>query len=110
MIALSIDGTGIPAKDFIASIRACKQNPELRFNRTIKKWWPGTGAEVVREYREMINDTINRRGGMVIREQRESITALYHMRMLLNGNYVVRSGDIPRRYRRRFTHKIMVVV
>lgn len=108
-IALTMDGFQMSIPDFIKAIRKAKDNPKLTFSRSIKGWWPATGEEILREYRQMINDKINKRGGLVVRELKD-LTWYRRAQMLLNGNFVVRERDLPLRLRKRFALRIYVGV
>ena len=106
-IALTMDGFQMSIPDFIKAIQKAKANPELMFSRSIKGWWPATGREILREYREMVNDKINRNGKLVIRELKD-LTWYRRAQMLLNGNFVVRERDLPLRLRKRFALRIYI--
>jgi hypothetical protein len=103
--ALSIDGKIVPISNFIAAIKKAKSNLTVRYSRTIKKWYSGTGADIIREYHEIINDNINLRGKLIVRELK-NYTQYVHAKMLLNGNFVIRENDLPLKLRKRFERRI----
>lgn len=43
---------------YCAAIRKAKANPDARFPHTLNNWWSGTGADIMREYREVRNKRI----------------------------------------------------
>lgn len=104
-IALTIDGAGVTIPRFIAAIKQAKESPERTFNRSIKRWWSRTGAQILQEYHEIIDENINRRGKLIIREVK-NYSALRHFQRLINGNFIVRETDIPPKYRKRFKERI----
>jgi hypothetical protein len=104
-IALTMDGFRMSIPDFIKAIQKAKDNPELMFSRSIKGWWPANGEKIRQEYLEIINDKINKRGGLVIRELRD-LTWYRRAQILLNGNFIVREHDLPPRIRARFESRI----
>lgn len=65
MAFIGIGGRSVPAARYMAGIRAAKENPEARFARTLHSWAPGTGADVMAEYRRDLHKRINERGGIV---------------------------------------------
>ena len=70
MARIGIGDYSIPASAYLAGIRAAKANPEAIFRRTLKSWAPGTGADVMREYRADLHHRINSRGGVTPRRSR----------------------------------------
>lgn len=44
---------------YVAAIKKAKAHPNDTFPHTLEKWWPGTGAEVVEEFRKGMHDRIN---------------------------------------------------
>lgn len=70
MTYIRIEDYAIPASQYLAGIRAAKANPEAMFKRTLKSWTPGTGAQVMAEYRRDLHDRINARGGIIPQESR----------------------------------------
>lgn len=65
MARIGIGDYSIPASAYLAGIRAAKANPDAVFKRTLKSMAPGTGADVMREYRADLHLRINSRGGVV---------------------------------------------
>ncbi len=45
---------------YAAIVRAAKADPARRFSRSFCSWAPATGATILREFREMVTDLINR--------------------------------------------------
>jgi len=75
MATIYIEATGrhIPAPTYLSGIRTAKANPDEWFKTTLKTWVPGTGAEIMAEYRADLNARINARGGIVIPTGRVSL-------------------------------------
>jgi hypothetical protein len=40
---------------YCAAICKAKANPDARFPHTLNNWWSGTGADILREWREVRN-------------------------------------------------------
>lgn len=57
-------GARVPVPVYLAALRTAKANPDQTFARGLRNWWPATGAEIIREYREDMHDRINARGGL----------------------------------------------
>ena len=62
------DGKRVSLTAYIAEIKRVKADaPGTRYNRTLCCWYPGTREDVLREFRESVEDRINRH--MVIRPE-----------------------------------------
>jgi hypothetical protein len=51
----------ITAGQLVAMVKKCKDNPGMKVEMTIAKWWPGTTDDVIEEIRHYIHDAINQR-------------------------------------------------
>ncbi len=58
-------GARITVPAYLAALRMAKANPDQTYARGLRNWWPCTGAEIMREYREDMHDRINARGGLM---------------------------------------------
>lgn len=43
---------------YCAAIRKAKANPDAEFPHSFERWWPTTGAEILREWRKVRNRRI----------------------------------------------------
>lgn len=64
MARIGVLGYSIPAPAYLAGIRMAKENPTATFKRTLHSYEPGTGAEIVAQYRRDLQRRINERGGI----------------------------------------------
>ncbi|RPH88510.1 MAG: hypothetical protein EHM66_00445 [Deltaproteobacteria bacterium] len=104
-VALAIDHYHIPIPQFIRAIKTARENPEKLFKRSIKCWWERTGAQIIQEYREIIDENINRRAGLTIREEKD-YTTLRNLQNMLSHRVIIRENNIPKRYRKHLQHRI----
>jgi hypothetical protein len=44
---------------YLQAIRIAKANPDLEFKTGLTTWWPTTGSEIVKQFRESVHDRIN---------------------------------------------------
>jgi len=44
---------------YLAAIRKAKSNPDATFQHGLTAWWPVTGRDIVRQFRQGIHDRIN---------------------------------------------------
>jgi hypothetical protein len=44
---------------FLHAIKRAKANPNASFNRTIYKWWGGTGKDIMKEFIVIIHEKIS---------------------------------------------------
>lgn len=70
MITIRINGRSIPATTYLAGIRLAKANPDRLFKQTLWGWWPGTGSEIVEQYRRDLHKRINERAGTTLQTSR----------------------------------------
>jgi hypothetical protein len=54
----AIDRT-VTLRAYLQAVRLAKANPTATFKHGLTTWWPTTGAEVMRQFREGIWDRIN---------------------------------------------------
>lgn len=64
VIALG-SGVRVPVPQYLNALRIAKANPSITFAKGLRGWWPVTGAEIIREYRQDMHDRINARGGLM---------------------------------------------
>lgn len=58
MIFIPGIGRKVTIAAYCAAIRKAKANPTARFPNTLNNWWGGTGADIMREFREVRNARI----------------------------------------------------
>lgn len=44
---------------YVAAIRLANENPNAEFKHGLTTWWPTTGAEIMRQFRQGIHERIN---------------------------------------------------
>lgn len=44
---------------YLHAVRTAKANPHATFRHGLTTWWPTTGAEIVRQFRESMTERIN---------------------------------------------------
>jgi hypothetical protein len=44
---------------YLQAIRTAKANPGVEFKHGLTAWWPCTGSEIMRQFREGMHDRIN---------------------------------------------------
>lgn len=44
---------------YVRAVKLAKSNPAAEFRHGLTCWWPCTGADIVRQFREGIHDRIN---------------------------------------------------
>jgi hypothetical protein len=49
----------VTLRAYLQAVRLAKSNPTTTFKHGLTTWWPTTGAEVMRQFREGIWDRIN---------------------------------------------------
>ena len=52
---------------YLAAIRLAKANPDREFRHGLTTWWPTTGAEIMRQFRQGMHERINDRVSYVMR-------------------------------------------
>lgn len=45
--------------DYVRAIKTAKANPDVEFKRGLTTWWPTTGREIVRQFRDGMNERIS---------------------------------------------------
>lgn len=45
--------------DYLRAVRLAKDNPTATFKHGFTTWWPTTGADIMRQFRQGLNDRIN---------------------------------------------------
>jgi hypothetical protein len=49
----------VSLKAYVAAIKMAKANPDREFSTGLTTWWPTTGAEIMRQFSEGVQDRIN---------------------------------------------------
>ena len=44
---------------YVKAITTARDNPDMEFKHGLTTWWPTTGREVMRQFRQGMNDRIN---------------------------------------------------
>ena len=44
---------------YLQAVRLAKRNPKVMFDHGLTTWWPTTGAEIMRQFREGMMERIN---------------------------------------------------
>lgn len=70
MITIRVNDRSIPAETYLAGLQLAKANPDRLFKTTLWGWWPGTGREIVEQYRRDLNRRITERGSAARRSSR----------------------------------------
>jgi len=105
MARIGVLGYSIPAPAYLAGIRLAKQNPEATFKRTLHSYEPGTGAEIIAQYRRDLHKRINERGGIApldSRINRASWSMAATPRVVLNHHTI---RNLNRHQRPRLIHR-----
>lgn len=45
--------------EYVRAVRMAKAEPDVTFKHGLSTWWPTTGAEVMKQFREGMTDRIN---------------------------------------------------
>jgi len=53
-------GKFLTAGQYVQVVKGAKDSPTLTFPRTFCQWWPGTGADIVAEFRAGVHARINK--------------------------------------------------
>jgi hypothetical protein len=56
---ISIEGGTISLGAYVRAIKYAKAHPDAMFKSGLTCWWPCSGAEIVRQFRDGMNDRIN---------------------------------------------------
>jgi len=68
------DGKRVPVGEYLRGVRHAIANPGATFRRSLMGTWPATGAEIRREFFEMVADHCNR--GLCIADRRQTDKAI----------------------------------
>ena len=49
----------VPLGQYVGAILLAKANPDVEFRHGLTTWWPQTGAQIMRQFREGLHDRIN---------------------------------------------------
>jgi len=58
-ITLSAVGKKVSLRDYVRAIKLAKEHPTEMFRHGLTTWWPVTGTEICRQFREGMHDRIN---------------------------------------------------
>lgn len=59
IICPALHSKPIPLGRYVAFIKAAKARPGSEFKHGLTCWWPVTGAEIVKQFREGLTERIN---------------------------------------------------
>ena len=59
MITLPALHRQVTLAQYVAAIKLAKANPTAEFKHGLTTWWSTTGAEIMRQFAEGMNDRIN---------------------------------------------------
>ena len=69
-ITLTATSKRIPVRAYTAQLKAVfAADPAIEYSHGLTTWWPVTGADIRREFRQSIHERINTRGGQDWRNQ-----------------------------------------
>jgi hypothetical protein len=54
----AIDRT-VSLREYVSAVRLAKANPTVEFKHGFTTWWPTTGADIMRQFRQGMHDRIN---------------------------------------------------
>ena len=54
----AVDKT-VSLRAYVAAVKIAKENPKQTFTHGFTTWWPTTGADIMRQFREGMMDRIN---------------------------------------------------
>jgi hypothetical protein len=57
----------VTLKQYIQAIKLAKANPDATFKHGLTCWWPCTGADIMKQFRESIHDRINQNISYILR-------------------------------------------
>jgi hypothetical protein len=66
------NGKAVSIGAYVRAIQIAKANPSATFKHGLTGWWPVTGAEIVQQFSAGVQERINQRGGLVMREPNRS--------------------------------------
>jgi hypothetical protein len=58
-ISLPAVGISVSLAAYVAAIRMAQANPTAEFKHGLTCWWPVTGAEIMRQFRQGVHQRIN---------------------------------------------------
>ena len=59
MIYLSAIDRHVTLAAYVAAVQIAKARPEAIFSTGLTSWWPTSGADIMRQFRDGMNDRIN---------------------------------------------------
>ena len=58
-ITLPAVGKRVPLAVYVQGVKEAIQNPDTMFHHGLTTWWPVTGAEIRRQFRDSVHDRMN---------------------------------------------------
>ena len=59
VMALPAVNKTVTLRAYVAAVRLAKENPGVTFDHGFTTWWPTTGADIMRQFRQGVQDRIN---------------------------------------------------
>jgi hypothetical protein len=59
VITLPAVNKTVSLRAYVEAVRLAKSNPTVTFSHGFTTWWPTTGADIMRQFREGVMDRIN---------------------------------------------------
>ena len=105
MATIRVLGASVLAPIYLYGIRQAKANPARTFKHTLRSYLPGTGEQIVREYRQDLHHRINQRGNAEPPESRTSIQdwGMIRTPCVILERHTIRS--LNRHQKPRFTNR-----
>jgi len=86
-------GRRVGVGDYARGVKVAIANPDATFREGLASAWPTTGAQIRRQFREGLQDRINTRGGLEIRDFKRLHTNQAAWRRRLTGQRHTWHGD-----------------
>jgi len=58
-ISLPAINKRVTIKNYVAGVKMAKARPDAEFKHGLTCWWPCTGADIMRQFRDGVMDRIN---------------------------------------------------
>ena len=59
VITLPAVNKTVSLRAYVVAVRLAKDNPTVTFSHGFTTWWPTTGADIMRQFRQGVMDRIN---------------------------------------------------
>ena len=59
MRTIGVARGSVPLAAYLRAVKLAKANPDVQFREGLTCWWPCTGADIVRQFRQGMHDRIN---------------------------------------------------